>query len=85
MIKALVYESQQRAGGWCESAGDLAYPLFELSMMNRGVVSLIVRLSGRLFKAGNLGGNADSFRPIMFVWARRVFYFLRRYLNQNIK
>ncbi len=35
MKKEMVYRSRQRAGGWCEPAGEWTFPLFELPMKNR--------------------------------------------------
>ncbi len=41
--------------------------------MSRRVVSFIIRIE-RLSKDNNLGGNAESFRPIYRFWARWDFF-----------
>ena len=43
--------------------------------MSRRVVSFIVRIE-RLLKDNNLGGNAESFRPMLVLGAMGFFYFL---------
>ena len=43
--------------------------------MSRRVVSFIVRIE-RLSKDNNLGGNAESFRPMLVLGAMGFFYFL---------
>jgi len=72
MMKATIRDFLQRAGGWCKPVKGWILPLSELSVMNRRFVPFIVRSSGRISLSGNLGGNAESFRPKHLGW--KVFY-----------
>lgn len=76
MIKATIYEFLQRAGGWCESVKLKILPLLELSVKSRKVSTLYrtIEWLDRI-SFSNLGGNADSFRPMFYVWVGRIFLF----------
>ncbi|WOO38032.1 hypothetical protein R2R35_05900 [Anaerocolumna sp. AGMB13020] len=74
----------KRAGGWCKSVKAQIFPLLELSV-NKHKPDLFMQLGSRkggsLYPAmlsgrccnGNLGGNAESFRP-NYLWERRIFF-----------
>jgi len=63
MKKEMIPGSLQRTGGWCEPAGVWIFPLLELSMKIEGLYPLAY-LREAVHTSGNLGGNADSFRPM---------------------
>lgn len=73
MIKATIYIFLQRAGGRCEPVKDRILPLLELSVINRKAGTLYRTYEVAELHFGNLGGNADSFRPMLCMGQRSFF------------
>ena len=68
----LDFPAFQRTGGWCKPGRNRTFPLLEQPAMSWRVCPLSHRMRGREF-LDNLGGNAESFRPI--IGDGRIFYF----------
>lgn len=68
----------KRAGVWCKPAKKLSFPLLSLPALPE-LGTLYRAMSGRF--CGNLGGNAESFRPISGL--EGIFYAERKQ-NSNL-
>jgi len=74
MMKATIPDLSQRAGGWCKPVKGRILPLLELPVKSRKAGTLYRTFEWPDHLSGNLGGNADSFRPMFYYMAGKDFF-----------